>query len=123
MDTADLAGLSPSVRKLMIEHGLQSKDITGTGKDGKILRVDVQRYLEETPRAKKNIGLGQATPSLVLDKAPPAPKRELDASQKRVPMSQLRARVATRLKEVQNTAALLTTFNEVNMKPVMDMRP
>lgn len=126
LDASGLQGLSPAVRKLLLEHNLQPGQIQGTGKDNRITRQDVVRFIEETPVAKKNLGLG--TPERVLDlsvagkaSAPKAPVVD-DPTVKRVPMSQLRQRVAARLKEVQNTAALLTTFNEVNMKPVMDIR-
>jgi 2-oxoglutarate dehydrogenase E2 component (dihydrolipoamide succinyltransferase) len=125
VDASSLQGLSPAVRKLLVEHNLQPGQIQGTGKDSRITRQDVVRFIEETPEAKKNLGLG--TPERVLDlsvagkTSAPKPVAD-DPGVKRVPMSQLRQRVAARLKEVQNTAALLTTFNEVNMKPVMDIR-
>ncbi len=124
-DKQDLLGLSPAVRKMMNEHNVHPAQIVGSGKDNRITRQDVIRFIEETPVAKKNIGLG--TPERVLDlkvavKAAPVKAVEDDPTTRRVPMSQLRIRVAARLKEVQNTAALLTTFNEINMKPVMDIR-
>lgn len=125
VESSDLQGLSPAVRKLLIEHNLQPSQIQGSGKDNRITRQDVMRFIEETPDAKKNLGLG--VPERVLDltvaaKGPASKPVVDDPGVKRVPMSQLRQRVASRLKEVQNTAALLTTFNEVNMKPVMDIR-
>lgn len=125
VDASSLQGLSPAVRKLLMEHNLQPSQIQGSGKENRITRQDVLRFIEETPVAKKNLGLG--APERVLDlsvagKGVAPKKTEDDPSIRRVPMSQLRQRVATRLKEVQNTAALLTTFNEVNMKPVMDIR-
>ncbi len=126
LDVEDLKGLSPSVRKLMQENNLHPSQLTGSGKGGRITRQDVQRFLDETPVAKKNLGLG--TPERVLDLSvatpatAPAAARVEDPDTRRVAMTQLRKRVAARLKEVQNTAALLTTFNEVNMKPVMDIR-
>lgn len=123
----ELKGLSPSVRKLLQQHNIHPKNLTGSGKGGRIVRQDVQRFLDETPEAKKNLGLGN--PERVLDmsvaKKNPPPEKDKKADPeyvRRVPMTQLRSRVATRLKEVQQTAALLTTFNEVNMKPVMDIR-
>lgn len=124
VDVEALAGLSPSVRKIMIEFDVDPDDVVGTGKGGKITKGDVVKYLEETPTSKKNIGLGISAPAMVVGKGPKpaASQMTLEPTQKRVPMSQIRARIATRLKEVQNTAALLTTFNEVNMKPVMDLR-
>jgi len=125
VEAASLQGLSPAVRKLLMEHKLQPDQIQGSGRDNRITRQDVLRFIEETPEAKKNLGLG--APERVLDLSvagkgsAPKPVAD-DPGVKRVPMSQLRQRVAARLKEVQNTAALLTTFNEVNMKPVMDIR-
>ncbi len=125
----ELKGLSPSVRRMMVENNLHPSQITGSGKGDRITRQDVQRFLDETPEAKKNLGLGQAEP--VLDLSAPKPPQPAPATSgvkedppyvRRVQMTQLRSRVATRLKEVQHTAALLTTFNEVNMKPVMDIR-
>lgn len=123
----ELKGLSPSVRKLLKQHNIHPKHLTGSGKGGRITREDVQRFLDVTPEAKKNLGLG--SPERVLDisvaKQPSVEnkgQKEDPPYVRRVQMTQLRARVATRLKEVQSTAALLTTFNEVNMKPVMDIR-
>ncbi|MGA0332540.1 MAG: 2-oxoglutarate dehydrogenase complex dihydrolipoyllysine-residue succinyltransferase [Kiritimatiellia bacterium] len=123
----ELKGLSPSVRRLMQEHNIHPQNLTGSGKGGRITRQDVQRYLDVTPVSKKNLGLG--SPERVLDisvakqAAPEASAEKQDPPYvRRVQMTQLRARVASRLKEVQSTAALLTTFNEVNMKPVMDIR-
>ena len=121
----ELKGLSPSVRRLLVEHNLHPAHLTGTGKNGRIVRKDVERFLDETPEAKKNLGLGEApeVKEVPKEEAKPAAAPKEDPPYVRgVQMSQLRARVATRLKEVQNTAALLTTFNEVNMKPVMDIR-
>ena len=118
----ELKGLSPAVRKLMIEHNLHPNQIDGSGREKRITRQDVLRFIEETPVAKKNLGLGKPERVLDLSKAGKPAKAEEDPHVRRVAMSQLRARVATRLKEVQDTAALLTTFNEVNMKPVMDIR-
>ncbi|MDA3873350.1 MAG: 2-oxoglutarate dehydrogenase complex dihydrolipoyllysine-residue succinyltransferase [Kiritimatiellae bacterium] len=123
----ELKGLSPSVRKMLQQHNIHPDHLTGTGKSGRITRQDVQRFLDETPEAKKNLGLGN--PERVLDmsvanqKAPAEKSKKQDPPYvRRVQMTQLRSRVAARLKEVQNTAALLTTFNEVNMKPVMEIR-
>lgn len=121
----ELKGLSPSVRRLLVDHNLHPAHLTGTGKNGRIVRKDVERFLDETPEAKKNLGLGEAAEVKEVPKSeakPAAAPKEDPPYVRRVQMSQLRARVATRLKEVQNTAALLTTFNEVNMKPVMDIR-
>jgi len=124
----ELKGLSPSVRRLLLEHNLHPEQVTGTGRGGRIVRKDVERFLDETPEAKKNLGLDKAEsmkevpPEEAKKKPSAAGSKEDPPYVRRVQMSQLRSRVATRLKEVQNTAALLTTFNEVNMKPVMDIR-
>ena len=123
----ELKGLSPSVRKLMQENHIHPKNLKGTGKNGRIIRQDVQRYLDEMPEAKKNLGLESPERVLDLSVAPQSSPEEKTEKKdppyvRRVQMTQLRSRVATRLKEVQSTAALLTTFNEVNMKPVMDIR-
>ncbi|HEY9897898.1 MAG TPA: 2-oxoglutarate dehydrogenase complex dihydrolipoyllysine-residue succinyltransferase [Pantanalinema sp.] len=100
--------LSPAVRKMVAETGVDAQAIAGTGKDGRLTKGDVMAHVE-APKAA------------VAPAAPVALPVGVRPSQ-RVPMTRIRARIAQRLKEVQNTAALLTTFNEVNMKPVMDLR-
>jgi len=101
-----------SARKLIEERGLDLKDITGTGKDGRILKEDVLLYMEQLS--------GPTYPS----QPPPTDSIDMDTDrpEKRVPMTRLRRRIAERLVEVQQSAAILTTFNEVNMQPVMDLR-
>jgi 2-oxoglutarate dehydrogenase E2 component (dihydrolipoamide succinyltransferase) len=103
--------LSPAVRRLVKEHGLDASKISGSGKDGRITKTDVEAHLK-APKA--------ATPQAVADVS--APTAVGSRTQERVPMSRLRARVAERLLQVQHDAAILTTFNEINMKPVMDLR-
>ena len=104
---------SPAVRKLLLEHGLDAADIEPSGKKGAITREDVERHLQQQSSEAK---------------APPAPAPAAPApaaagrNDRRVPMSRLRAKIAERLKQAQNTAAMLTTFNEVNLKPLMDTR-
>jgi len=111
---------SPAVRKLINENDLSIADIKATGKKGQVLKQDVQQHIEEKAVAPAK----QAEPA----SAPPSalPIAEISATEarndRRVPMSRLRARIAERLKQAQNTAALLTTFNEVNLKPLMDTR-
>jgi 2-oxoglutarate dehydrogenase E2 component (dihydrolipoamide succinyltransferase) len=100
--------LSPAVRKMVAETGVDAQAIAGTGKDGRLTKGDVMAHME-APKAA------------VVPAAPVNVPTGMRPSQ-RVPMTRIRARIAQRLKEVQNTAALLTTFNEVNMKPVMDLR-
>ena len=107
---------SPSVRKLLSENNLSADDIQGTGKKGAILKEDVQKHLagKAAPAAKPVPGAPAPAPAAA---APMAGRND-----RRVPMSRLRSKIAERLKEAQNTAAMLTTFNEVNLQPMMDAR-
>jgi 2-oxoglutarate dehydrogenase E2 component (dihydrolipoamide succinyltransferase) len=106
--------LSPAVRKLVEENNLNPTAISGTGKDGRLTKADVQ----------KAIASGSA--KMTTASSAPAPAkvglRASDAREERVPMSRLRRMIAGRLKEAQNTAAMLTTFNEVDMSAVMALR-
>lgn len=111
----DEKALSPAVRKLVAEHQLDASKIAGTGKGGRITKEDVDAHLKAaaTPAAK-------AAPA-----SAPAPVVALPAGdrvERRVPMTRLRTRIAERLLEAKQTTAMLTTFNEVNMKPIMDLR-
>ncbi len=101
--------LSPAVRKGVVENNLNPADITGTGKDGRITKGDVIATLEKPP-----------TPALAPVAMPAAPVSS--GGEERVKMSRLRQTIARRLKDAQNTAAMLTTFNEVDMTEVMAMR-
>ncbi len=103
------ADASPSVRRLMLEKGLKASEIKGSGKNGMITREDVEKH-----RVAKNEE--QTEPHVDIVAAVAA------RSDKRVPMTRLRKRVAERLLEAKNSTAMLTTFNEVNMKPIMDLR-
>jgi len=111
---------SPAVRKLINENDLSIADIKATGKKGQVLKQDVQQHIEEKAAAPAK----QAEPASAPPSALPAPETSATGARndRRVPMSRLRARIAERLKQAQNTAALLTTFNEVNLKPLMDTR-
>ncbi|CAM4469033.1 MAG: Dihydrolipoyllysine-residue succinyltransferase component of 2-oxoglutarate dehydrogenase complex [Legionella sp.] len=102
---------SPVVRRMMAEHDLQPGQIPGSGKDGRITKDDVLSYIES------NRGKAASASSK------PAPVAAMGArEERRVPMTRLRAKIAERLLEAQHNAAMLTTFNEVNLKAVMDMR-
>jgi 2-oxoglutarate dehydrogenase E2 component (dihydrolipoamide succinyltransferase) len=108
---------APSAQKLIAEKGLDAADINGSGKSGQVLKEDVLAALSRTnaPAAKPAEAKAPA--------APRAPVSADDASrEERVKMTRLRQTIARRLKDAQNTAAMLTTFNEVDMKPVMDLR-
>lgn len=102
--------LSPAVRRLLAEHNLQAEQVKGTGVGGRITREDIEAYL----------AADKSAPAAAQDVAAPAPIAA--RSEKRVPMTRLRKRVAERLLEAKNSTAMLTTFNEVNMKPIMDLR-
>lgn len=106
--------LSPAIRRLLGEHNLEASAINGTGVGGRITREDVEKHLAKAPAAKAEAKAPAAAP---------APLAQLGArGEKRVPMTRLRKRVAERLLEAKNSTAMLTTFNEVNMKPIMDLR-
>jgi 2-oxoglutarate dehydrogenase E2 component (dihydrolipoamide succinyltransferase) len=100
--------LSPVVRKMVAEHQVEAQQISGTGKGGRITKGDVLRHLEQHHEPAENACVTVHVPS--------------NRSAQRVAMTRLRARIAERLVEAQHTAAMLTTFNEVNMQPAMDLR-
>jgi len=110
--TAGEPVLSPAARKIAAENALDPAAISGTGKDGRVTKEDAVAAAANKPAA--------------VAKAPAAAVEPLAAAgdriEKRVPMTRLRARVAERLVEAQSNMAMLTTFNEVNMKPIMDLR-
>jgi 2-oxoglutarate dehydrogenase E2 component (dihydrolipoamide succinyltransferase) len=121
--------LSPSVRRLVNENTLDPADITGTGKSGRLTKTDVLEHLQKHQAAPLNT-VTQATvlptatvimPAPVLLDVTPPNTQHLRPEQ-RVPMTRLRAKVAERLLQAQQNAAMLTTFNEVNMQNVIDLR-
>jgi 2-oxoglutarate dehydrogenase E2 component (dihydrolipoamide succinyltransferase) len=119
---AGLSGLSPAVRRLVEEHEVDPSDIQGTGKNGRILKGDVIRHLDE--RADTTTAKETPPPATVEEPSRPRPQPVAmpDKRQTRAPMSRLRQRLAERLAEVQQTAAILTTFNEADMSRVMALR-
>ena len=127
----DLEGLSPAVRRLAAEHGLDVARIPGSGRSGRVTKGDVLAYLEArktgapavvaapTP-APAAAPVVASTPARAA--APPLAPDAQGRLEQRVPMTRLRAKIAERLLMAKNTTAMLTTFNEINMKPVMDLR-
>jgi 2-oxoglutarate dehydrogenase E2 component (dihydrolipoamide succinyltransferase) len=124
---------APSANKMMAEHGLAEAAVTGTGKDGRIMKEDVQQAIaaaqavpvpaaEPSPPATATVTPPEPAPA----PAPAAPRAPVPASdaarEERIKMTRLRQTIARRLKESQNTAAMLTTYNEVDMSAVMDLR-
>ncbi|HBC3373891.1 TPA: 2-oxoglutarate dehydrogenase complex dihydrolipoyllysine-residue succinyltransferase [Vibrio parahaemolyticus] len=101
--------LSPAVRRLLAEHGLEAHQVKGTGVGGRITREDIEVHLANAKAAPKADAPAVEAPATAR-------------SEKRVPMTRLRKTVANRLLEAKNSTAMLTTFNEVNMKPIMDLR-
>ena len=110
---------APAVRKLMAENDLSSSDVQGSGNQGRILKEDVQAAVAAKTESKPAAPAPQAAPA-------PAPTMAVAATgsrmEQRVPMTRLRARIAERLLFAKSSTAMLTTFNEVDMKPLMDMR-
>lgn len=114
---ANEAILTPSAKKLISENKLDRRRITGTGKGGRVLKEDVLRFLKDSAPATESAAAISAEVTSSTTKS-----ERGERLQKRVPMSRLRARVAERLVEAQQNAAILSTFNEINMQPVMDLR-
>ncbi|HIL22082.1 MAG TPA: 2-oxoglutarate dehydrogenase complex dihydrolipoyllysine-residue succinyltransferase [Alcanivorax sp.] len=117
-DDDDSAGdqAGPAARKLMSEHGIAADQVKGTGRGGRITKGDVEKVITE--KAEKRASQPAPQQPATLD-VPGAPG---EREERRVPMTRLRKRIAERLVSAQQDLAMLTTFNEVNMKPIMDMR-
>jgi 2-oxoglutarate dehydrogenase E2 component (dihydrolipoamide succinyltransferase) len=113
--SAAAPGQGPAVRKMLAEHGVSGEGMTGSGKGGRLTREDVTMQLPKQA----------AAPATARAEAPaPAPRPAIAGAreEQRVPMTRIRARIAERLIEAQNTAAMLTSFNEVDLKAVMELR-
>src|SRR5262249_22457851 len=115
--SSEPAPLAPSVRKLAAETGIPAVSVPGTGKDGRVTKADMLAAIERAAAAPTPVA--QASPALAL-RAPSPPDDA--AREERVRMTRLRQTISRRLKEAQNTAAMLTTFNEVDMSAVMQLR-
>ncbi|NRP36047.1 Dihydrolipoyllysine-residue succinyltransferase component of 2-oxoglutarate dehydrogenase complex [Marinobacterium sp. xm-d-579] len=117
----DAEKVGPAARKLIDENGLDASQIPGTGKNGGITKEDVMNFMANKPASAP----AAAAPAAAPTAAQPAVSVNVPAGErveKRVPMTRLRATIAKRLVEAQQNAAMLTTYNEVNMKPVMELR-
>lgn len=112
-DDSDSEVAGPAVRRLLAEHDLKASDVKGTGKGGRVTKEDVEKHVKE--------GGKKEAPAAAKSESS-APAAAGDRDQKRVPMTRLRKTIAKRLLEAKNATAMLTTFNEVNMKPIMDLR-
>ncbi|WGE76340.1 2-oxoglutarate dehydrogenase complex dihydrolipoyllysine-residue succinyltransferase [Actinobacillus equuli] len=114
-DHSDADSQGPAIRRLLAEHNIEAHLVKGTGVGGRITREDIEHYLaQQEPQARKQTTVSeQNTVSTVAYSA---------RSEKRVPMTRLRKRIAERLLEAKNTTAMLTTFNEVDMQPIMTLR-
>lgn len=114
--------LSPAARKIAEENGLAASDIEGTGKGGRVTKEDVVSAVEAKKSASAKAPAEAAKPTAKPGAVDNSALAEGDRVEKRVPMTRLRARIAERLVDAQSSMAMLTTFNEVNMKPIMDLR-
>ena len=117
--------LAPAVRKLIEENKLDPKEVAASGKDGRLTKGDVLAFLEargKTTIAPTTPAPAPAAPPTAPSAPAPAVARPAGAREERVRMTRLRKRIAERLKQAQNTAAMLTTFNEVDMTNVMALR-
>jgi 2-oxoglutarate dehydrogenase E2 component (dihydrolipoamide succinyltransferase) len=111
------APLAPSVRKLSAESGVDASTVPGSGKDGRVTKGDMLAAIEKAASAPTPVN----QPAAAVQVRAPSPADDA-AREERVKMTRLRQTIARRLKDVQNTAAMLTTFNEVDMTNVMAMR-
>jgi 2-oxoglutarate dehydrogenase E2 component (dihydrolipoamide succinyltransferase) len=117
---SESAGLAPAVRRLLAEHKLSPADIAGSGPRGRITKEDIVRHLEHSPQLAAKIG--EAAPVVTLAGEPAATEPLAGRPTTRVKMTRLRARIAERMLEAQRSAAILTTFNEINMQALTDLR-
>lgn len=127
--SADAASASavamPAAAKMLSENAMTAAQVSGTGKDGRVTKGDVIQHLESGQRAAPAPQAGTAASKAERSGMAPVQSSQMDLGnrpEERVPMSRLRARIAERLLESQQTNAILTTFNEVNMQGVLDLR-
>ena len=118
---------SPSARQLMAENNLTADQVSGSGKNGRISKADVQAHLDSGVATQAPAAAPAATSAAVAATAATATAASVmplpgERTERRVPMSRLRARIAERLLQASQTTAMLTTFNEVDMQPIKDLR-
>lgn len=118
----DAAVLSPSVRRAVLEHGVDPATIKGTGKDGRITKEDVEAAASAKPQAASAPAASAVANASSDDDDATAGRAAAGRREERVKMTRLRQTIARRLKEAQNTAAMLTTFNDVDMTAVVEAR-
>jgi 2-oxoglutarate dehydrogenase E2 component (dihydrolipoamide succinyltransferase) len=117
--TSDSLIMSPAAKKLVEENNLNPSEINTTGKDGRLTKEDVVNHLSSKPQTAPPVAqTAKASPSTIAPMDTPVGAR----AEKRVPMTRLRASIARRLLDASQNTAMLTTFNEVNMQPLMDLR-
>jgi 2-oxoglutarate dehydrogenase E2 component (dihydrolipoamide succinyltransferase) len=122
--SAGTGDLSPAVRRMTAEHGISPAEVEGTGRGGRLTKTDVVNHLASGAPAPKS----PQTPAPAASKSPspppamPVPATRGSRTERREPMSMLRRRIAERLVHAQSTAAILTTFNEIDMTAVMALR-
>jgi 2-oxoglutarate dehydrogenase E2 component (dihydrolipoamide succinyltransferase) len=131
---SDDAVASPAARKLMEENGVEIGQVPGTGKNGLVTKEDVVNFIKQSDLAGSSVVAESSTPAVEAPQPvapavapapisiPSVPLNVEGRLEKRVPMTRLRASIAKRLMDAQHNSAMLTTFNEVNMKPIMDLR-
>lgn len=121
-EQSSTSSASPSVRKLMAENDIKESDITGTGKNGRILKEDVEKYINQQSKPAQPQATQKAPAQTEAAKTQVTTTDLNGREERRVPMTRLRAKIAERLVNAQQTAAILTTFNEVDLTEVSRLR-
>ena len=127
VETVEGIIMSPAARKMAEENGISAKDVVATGKDGRVTKEDILNHLKAPKAAPAPVAAPASAPAPTAQPAGNANAGAIsfdagDRIEKRVPMTRLRATIARRLVSAQQNAAMLTTYNEVNMKPIMELR-
>jgi 2-oxoglutarate dehydrogenase E2 component (dihydrolipoamide succinyltransferase) len=125
VETVEGIIMSPAARKMAKENGISAKDVVATGKDGRVTKEDILNHLKAPKAAPAAVAASSSSPATKAAGNSNAGSMTFDAGdriEKRVPMTRLRATIARRLVSAQQNAAMLTTYNEVNMKPIMELR-